>query len=102
MTRIGKKRLHKHIPKKDLNTHPGFPEQRLILYYQKYSIEFKNNILLKSQFLPSKDLQFLYIDQDVEIIYIYKSYTITEMAGLAESTVCQIVVEVCKVIVEEL
>ena len=23
------------------NTHSGFPEQRLILYYQKYSIEFK-------------------------------------------------------------
>ena len=29
-------------------------------------------------------------------------YTITEMVGLAESTVCQIVVEVCKAIVEEL
>ena len=48
---------------KDLNnTHPGFPEQRLILYYQKYSIEFKKNMLLKSQFLPSKDLQFVHID----------------------------------------
>ena len=29
-------------------------------------------------------------------------YTIAEMVGLAESTVCQIVVEVCKAIVEEL
>ena len=61
ITRIGGKRFHKHIPKKDLNTHSGFPEQRLILYYQKYSIEFKKNMLLKSQFLPSKDLEFVYI-----------------------------------------
>ena len=29
-------------------------------------------------------------------------YTIVEMAGLAESTVCQIVVEVCTVIIGEL
>ena len=50
------------FPKKDLNTHSGFPEQRLILYYQKYSIEFKKNMLLKSQFLPGKNLQFVCID----------------------------------------
>ena len=58
MTRIGGKNFHKHIPKKDLNTYLGFPEQRFLLYDQKYSIEFRQNMLLKSQFLPSKDLQF--------------------------------------------
>ena len=62
ITRIGGKWFHKHISKKDWTTHSGFPEQRLILYNQKYSIEFKNNMLLKSQLLPSKDLQFVYID----------------------------------------
>ena len=60
ITKINEKRFHKHAPKNNLNTHSGFSE-RLILYFQKYSIDFKANMFLKSQFLSRNVLQFVYI-----------------------------------------
>ena len=73
-----------------------FPGQRWILYHQKHSIECKKNMLLK--IAPKQRLAIcLY-----QLGRGYYLYTIGEMVGLAESIICQIVVEVCTAILEEL
>ena len=86
------------MSKKDLSTHSGFPEQRLIFHDQKdeHGIQKEN---VTEEPIPREQRLAICLYRLGRGGYLY---IIAEMVGLAESKVCQIVVEVSKAIVEEL